>query len=826
VRPSQARNPQSVRELPSGTVTFLFTDVEGSTRLLHEHGERYAEMLEEHRRVLREAFVRHGGVEVDTQGDSFFYAFRRAGNAVAAAEEGRRALEDGPILVRMGIHTGEPTVTNAGYVGIDVHQAARICSAAHGGQIVLSERTRSLLDGTLELTDLGLHRLKDLGQAVKLFQLGKTTFPPLRSLNASNLPAQPSPLVGRERELSELTGLVPHSRLVTLSGPGGSGKTRLALQVAAELVHEFVDGVFWVPLAAVTDPELVEPTIAQTLGAKEGLAAHIDERRMLLLLDNLEQISGAATTLSDLLGRCPHLHLLCTSRALLRLGGEREYPVEPLLESDAVTLFRERAVVSEPEEPVRDICRRLDGLPLAIELAAARTRVLPPEKLLARLEKRLPLLVGGVRDAPARQRTLRATIEWSYDLLAPEERGLLVRLAVFAGSFDVEAAEAVCGAELATLESLVEQSLVRRWASGRLGMLETIREFAGEQLDASGEAEALRQRHAEYVLALAESANLRDEAQGEMDHELMAPERDNLRAALEWCLDSGGTELGLRLIVALDHFWVASDPFEGARWCAALLERGADVPPQLRAHALRTYGGLVFIVGEFERGERLYEESLAESRALGDETGAAQVLARLPMAALVRGDLEAARALAEESLEAHRRLGNRKGEAVAIGTLGAIANEAGNPDLAVQLLQQSAELAGEAGFIWWQVGQLHQLGECALALGRLEDAERSIREGLELAHRIGNRMHVVYDLALLARFAAERGESERAGVLWGAVEADEQRGPVGQWEDERDAYAAPVLAHAGQEFDTGRGQGLRLSLDEAVEYALRTHSDT
>src|SRR5215211_1822154 len=436
----------AVRELPTGTVTFLFSDIEGSTKLLEELGEGYADALERHRRVLREAFGHHAGVEVDTQGDAFFAAFERASDALAAAEEAQRDLE---LPVRIGIHTGEPQLTDGGgYVGIDVHRAARICAAAHGRQVVLSERAASLLDGHGDLTDLGLHRLKDLGEPVKLLQLGEKEFPPLRSLNATNLPAQPGPLVGRERELSELRGLVRDgSRLVTLTGAGGSGKTRLGLQAAAEAVDDFSDGVFWTPIAAVTDPQLVLPTVAQALGAKVPLAEYVDEKRMLVLLDNLEQVLEAAPALSELLERCPNLHLLCTSRALLRIAGEREYPVEPLPEEDAVALFRERAATAEPIEAVHEICRRLDGLPLAVELAAARTRLLPPSELLERLERALPILTGGRRDAPERQRTLRATIEWSYDLLGDEEQQLFRRLAVFAGSFTVEAAEAVCHAD-------------------------------------------------------------------------------------------------------------------------------------------------------------------------------------------------------------------------------------------------------------------------------------------------------------------------------------------------------------------------------------------
>ncbi len=515
-----------MRDLPAGTVTFLFTDIEGSTRLLHEHGDGYVDLLAEHRREMRAIFARHAGVEVDTQGDAFFVAFGHADDALAAADEIGHVA--GPVRVRIGVHTGTPTVTTEGYVGIDVHRAARICAAANGGQVVLSEATRDAL-GREPGLDLGLHRLKDLGAPERLFQLGTETFPPLRSLNATNLPAQTNPLVGRTDELRDIARLISGSRVVTLTGAGGSGKTRLALQAAAESVDEFRDGVFWVALASINEIALIEPTIAQAIGAHHGLAGHIDEKRMLLLLDNLEQVlPSAAPPLAALVAACPNLRLLVTSRAPLRIDGEREYPVLPLPAGDAVELFRERAFVAEPETAVREICRRLDGLPLAIELAAARTRLLPPDQLLARLERALPVLTGGRRDAPERQRTLRATITWSYDLLSEDERRLFDRLGVFAGGFTLEAAEAVCDADLEVIGSLVEQSLIRRSDDGRLWMLVTILEFAVERFVASNEALAIVARHAAYYLALADSGNIHAEAQGGENYAIILPELGEL----------------------------------------------------------------------------------------------------------------------------------------------------------------------------------------------------------------------------------------------------------------------------------------------------------
>ncbi|MDQ3992625.1 MAG: adenylate/guanylate cyclase domain-containing protein, partial [Actinomycetota bacterium] len=448
-------------ELPTGTMTFLFTDVEGSTRLLDELGaEWYAEALAEHRSLLREAVARYGGVEVDTQGDAFFFVFADPAAALAAADEGQRALEATPVSVRMGVHTGQAMRAGHGYVGFDVHKGARVAAAGHGGQVVVSEPAR--LASRRELQPLGTHRLKDLGAPEPLWQLGNGDFPRLKSLNQTNLPVQPSPLIGRERELSEVGALLRDHRVVTLVGPGGSGKTRLALQLAAEAVDEFPHGVWWVPLQALHDAALVVPTVASTLGVKGELLDHLAGKRLLLLLDNMEQLVDAAAELAELLASASDLRLLATSREPIRIAGEVEYAVEPLAEDDAVALFRERATVGDPLDAVAAICRRLDHLPLAIELAAARTKLLPPEQLLGRLERRLPLLSGGRRDAPERQRTLRATIEWSYELLSDEEKQLFARLAVFAGSFDLDAAEQICDADVETLQSLLDKSLIRR----------------------------------------------------------------------------------------------------------------------------------------------------------------------------------------------------------------------------------------------------------------------------------------------------------------------------------------------------------------------------
>src|SRR6266508_4557761 len=398
------------RELPSGTVTFLFTDIEGSTKLLNQLGpQTYADALREHRRVVRKAFARHGGVEVDTQGDAFFVAFPTAPGALEAAREAQEALAQGPIRVRMGLHTGTPHLAEEGYVGQDVHEGARIAAAGHGGQVLLSKETCDLVDAPV--TDLGEHRLKDFEQPVWIFQLGAERFPPLKTISNTNLPRPASSFVGRDKEVEEVAALLQGgARLLTLTGPGGSGKTRLAIEAAGELVPKFKAGVFWVGLAPLRDPALVVETIAQTLGAQDGLAEHIGERELLLLLDNLEHVVDTAPELASLVETCPNLRLLVTSRELLRVRAEVEYPVLPLAEPEAVELFCARARAG-PDETVHELCRALDDLPLALELAAARASVLSPKQILERLAQRLDVLKGG-RDADPRQQTLRATIEW------------------------------------------------------------------------------------------------------------------------------------------------------------------------------------------------------------------------------------------------------------------------------------------------------------------------------------------------------------------------------------------------------------------------------
>ena len=812
-----AQHHSSMRELPSGTVTFLFTDVEGSTRLLHEVGpQRYAEVLAEHRRVLREAFARHGGVEVDTQGDAFFVAFATAPGAVAAAQEAQSALE---LPVRMGLHTGTPLLTDEGYVGPDVHRAARIAAAGHGRQVLVSASAAALLDGTA-LRDLGEHRLKDLSAPERIFQLGDSDFPPLKTLYQTNLPFPATLFVGRSRELQEVAELLERAevRLLTLTGAGGSGKTRLALQAAAAAAGDYPDGVWWVPLAPLTDADQVMPVAARALGGKGPLPEVVGGRRLLILLDNFEHLVGAANDVAALLTACPSVDVLVTSRERLRVQGEHLYHVPVLASAEAHEFFVDRARAAEPnfedDEHVDELCTRLDDLPLALELAAARVTLLSTKQLLERLPQRLDLLRGG-RDADSRQATLRATIEWSHDLLDESEQRLFRRLAAFAGGCTLEAAEEVAGAELDPLQSLVEKSLVR--VSGeRYWMLETIREFATERLEAAGEADDVLGSLGVYLLALGESARLSAESEPGERPELVRPELDNFRRAIAWASD-GDPELAFRLAISLELFWVLHDPFEGARTLEGLLERNAAVAPELRARALRTLGECSWTAGD--QGTSFIEESLAEFEQLGDERGVAIVRHRLGVTALVAHDLPRARRLFEASLATCRRLPDPKLEADAVLGLASVEREEGHPARADELIEQSIVLLERIGHTWLLANALLNSAELSYELGQTQRANDRARASLLLAEELGDRQSIVYAIATLAIFASAAGKLERAGRMWGALEAETERAPVGTWERNRDDYAARAIRDEPP-FRRGLEAGFGFSLTEAVQYAL------
>ncbi|MDQ3992623.1 MAG: hypothetical protein M3229_03085, partial [Actinomycetota bacterium] len=656
--------------------------------------------------------------------------------------------------------------------------------------------------------------------------VGDGDFPPLKTLYQTNLPTPPNPLVGRKKELVEVVRLLTRgrARVVTLTGPGGTGKTRFAVAAAEESVEAFADGVWFVDLSPVRDPALVLSTIAAALGARVDLAEHIGDRAQLLVLDNLEQVVDAASELGELVASCARLQLLCTSREPLRIGVEREYRLRPLPESPAVELFRQRADAVSPGTEVAyelgaQICDRVDRLPLAIELAAARVKVLEPAALLERLERRLPVLASRSRDLPERQRTLHSTIAWSYELLPPEEQTLFPRLAVFSGGATLDAVEEVCEGDLDVLEALVDKSLLRR-REDRFVMLETVREYAVERLDESDDDQVVRHRHARFFLALAESTNLIADSDGEQRLDLAVAEVDNLRAAIGWAADANHVELALRIAVALEVFWVLANPSEGARWFEKLLAAPGEIPARLRAGALRARGGAEYIFGRYETGLRLYEESLAEYRRLGEERWIGHMLLRLAVEANRVGDRDRARALAEESQALALRTGSRKNESQPLTLLGRMAFADGDHERGLELLREGISRAADSGFVWWQSNSLATLAECLLELDRFEEAGAAASEALMLGRGLHDRATTVDALGLLAVVAARSGEGELAGRLWGAIESEETRGRIGQWEDYRDELAAQLPEPADEAFERGRAAGRSLSLDEAVKEAL------
>jgi predicted ATPase/DNA-binding winged helix-turn-helix (wHTH) protein len=651
----------------------------------------------------------------------------------------------------------------------------------------------------------------------------------LKGPRQTNLPIQTSALVGRERELAEAGQLLSSHRLLTLTGPGGSGKTRLAIQLAAEALEQFPDGVFWVALQALREPALVEGAIRASVGADGDLIDHMAGKSLLILLDNFEQVGEAAPIVASLLAGAPNVKVLITSRAPVHLDAERRYPVEPLPEHDAATLFCERASAITPRfrptAVVAEICRRLDGLPLAIELAAARIAVLEPDELMTRLDRRLPLLTTHSRDAPARQRTLRATIDWSYELLAPHEQELFRRAAVFAGSFWLEAAEAVCDTNLITLESLVEKNLVRRWDGGRLGLLDTIREYALERLHQSPEAKDVGRRHAEFFLDLAKGANLDSgtlEPGKPMRHDIAARAQDDVRGALAWTIANSEPALGLAIATSVEWFWIMNDSREGMRWFARLLELPfvESVALEIRAHALRAYGGCTDIAGDDAEATQLYERSLALFTQLGDEHGRAVLLHRLGIQAMRRMEAERARVLVEASHAIHEGNDDRWGLTQTIGTLGALARDAGDDVRAYELIAKSASLAREVGVPWWESGMLAEIAGLALNGGRVDEGELLARQSLTLADRIRDRGGRVFGVGLFARVAVERGQFERAGRLWGAIRNEDAGAPLGGWRRHRRQCEARIREAASPEFERGYAAGCILALDDVVALAL------
>jgi predicted ATPase/Tfp pilus assembly protein PilF len=815
-------------QLPTGTVTFLFTDIEGSTRLLQRLGVGYAEVLADHHRRLREVWARHEGVEVDTQGDAFFVAFARASDAVAAAADAQRALADGPVRVRMGLHTGEPVLSDEGYVGYDVHRAARIAAAANGGQVLLSQATADLAGPAVR--DLGLHRLKDLSAPERLFQLGTADFPLLKTLQQTNLPVPATPFLGREEEIDRIVELLrrPEVRLVTLTGPGGSGKTRLALQACAAAADEYDRGVWWVPLASLADPALVEPSAAQALGSKDALAATVGDHRLLLLLDNFEHLLDAASGLAETIGSCPHLTVLVTSREPLHIDGEWEVAVDPMRELEAADLFlqRARAVNSEFEATgeVAEICRRLDCLPLAIELAAARVKVLSPAILLERLEQRLPLLAGGSRSAPGRQRTLRAAIAWSYDLLSSAEQDLFARLAVFVGGGTLEAAEAICGADVDTVASLVDKSLVRR-TGDRYWMLETIREFAAERMGELADAAGLRAAHAAWYIELAERAQpeLRAREASSWLRRLDS-EQANLRAALDHLLQSGEAEGALRLSGALWSYWQTRGNWtEGRRYLSAAVALGVDLEPERLVDSL--WGGSILALwqGAIDEGERLALRLLGMSKASADhERVYSAAIHLLAIVAGRRGDYVEARRLHEESLELCRRGDDPWLLAIALNNLGNLLMEEGDYEHAIELFEESLAVGEARGDLDRRARAYENLGEVTYAIGDLDRAREFFCRSLEAATEIGLIECQLWALTGLAAVEAETRNSRTSAHLFGhAMELASRLGAAHDESElmERQTLARLEAALGPEVLASELAVGAALSLEDAISLA-------
>ena len=816
-----------MRELPSGTITFLFTDVEGSTRLLHELGaEGYAEALAAHRRVLREAFAAHGGVEVDTQGDAFFVAFPTAPGALDSAALVLTGLDGGPISVRIGLHTGTPLLTEEGYVGEDVHRAARIAACGHGGQVLVSISTAALVDSDV-LHDLGEHRLKDLSAPERIYQLGEGEFPALKSLYRTNLPIPATPFLGREHELAEVCELLEDARLLTLTGPGGTGKTRLALQAAAEAGERYPDGIFWVPLAPLRDPELVLATAGQALGARDGLAEHLADKSLLLLFDNFEHVVEAAPHLSELLAACPNVRLLVTSRELLRVPGEQAYPVPPLEPQEGTELFVARARAALPSfvasEMVPELCARLENLPLALELAAARVRVLSPEQLLERLSNRLDLLKAG-RGTDPRQQTLRATIEWSHELLDEDEQRLFARLAVFVGGCTLESAEAVCDADLDILESLVDKSLVRVREGDRFWMLETIREYALERLENSGEAEMVQRRHAQYFLALGEEAALQTQFySGEWIRRLEL-EHDNFRTALDRLAAAGEDELVLQLAGALRSFWHGGGHVAEGRQRLESALQGQKRPTAARARALTGAAFIAYASGDWPAARSLAEQGLELHRRLDDPRGAAQDLKVLSFAAVEDEAFERAQRLAEEALALHRQAGDERDAVAATRMLAFTYASGGDVERARALHESNLAQARALGFKDTEAGTLGSLAMLAFEQGRLEEAAALRKQNLLAACELGSLQAIAQSLCRNASACAQIvGKAGVAARLLSFFEA--QRPQIGVSESWLASVNEETLATIHAQLDEAAfaeawEQGRLLTLEEAVTLAL------
>jgi predicted ATPase/DNA-binding SARP family transcriptional activator len=841
-----ARHPATTTK-PSGIVTFLLTEAKGAAREL-----------------VRTVVGQHGGFELGTDGDSLLAAFARARDAVAAAVGSQRATRRVGRL-RIGISSAEAIATTEGYTGLGVRGAASIWSAAHPGQILLSQATRDLLRetplDTTEVLDLGEHRLTDLTAAQGLFQLVVPdlggVFPPPRTLEtrATNLPLQPTPLVGREREIREVVELLRRreSRVVTLTGTGGTGKTRLAAQVGAELLDDFPDGVFFVGLASLANPGLVLPTVARTLGVPESgadvgeaLARHLRDRQLLLVLDNFEHVLESAPEV--IASTTSTVRLLATSRVPLHLATERVYEVSPLetpertddverlLQRESVALFASRArsvrsefsVTTENAHPVAEICQALGGLPLALELAATRVGVLPPAALLERLEHPLKLLKGGARDAPERQRTIRATIDWSYDLLEPVERQLFTRLAAFSGGWTLEAAESICGDTVDVVDglaSLAETGLIRVEGADeapRFAMLETIREYAVERLEDSGDVDELRRRHADYFLGLAEEAepNLRGSPGDWLDR--LEAEHDNFRAGLDRLEALGESERCLRLAGALWRFWYLRGHLaEGRHRLESALLAG-ERPTAARAKSLNGAAVMAVNTGDSATAKLRAEEGLALHRALGDRWGAAYAGFMLGNSRLMEGAERDAQALFEESVRVFRQLGDEHSALLVSRNLAGI-YELGDRRRARALCEDNLRRARATHNERIEASTLGVLATLALDEGRVGDAASMLKTSLGIHSRLGDFLDTAVDLCRFAVVLARQGDAVTAARLLASLEApgDEigsRRRTVEELSDETLTIVREQVDEAA--FAEAWEQGRMLTLAEAVTLAV------
>lgn len=880
---SQTR--RSRPEPPSGTVTFLFTDVEGSTKLWEDHPAEMRVALARHEALMRQAIFATNGYVFKTMGDAFCAAFVTASEAVAAALKAQQDFASEPwpkeamIKVRMALHSGSAQCRDEDYFGPPVNRVARLLSTAHGGQTILSNVTHDLCQDSLpegsSLKPLGEHRLKDLGRPESVFQLCHSNltaeYAPLRSLDnpelKHNLPRQVTSFVGREKELSEVVGRLGMTRLLTLTGAGGTGKTRLALQVAADALDVLGDGVWLVELAALSDPVLVPKTVADILGVKEqsgkpitqSMCDHLKAKNLLLVLDNCEHLLDACATLADaILRSCPQVITVSTSREPLGIAGETIYRVpslslpdltkpqspESLSQFESVRLFVDRAgqvhtgfeVTNQNAPALASLCHRLDGIPLAIELAAARVRSLSVEDINARLDQRFRLLIGGSKTSVPRQQTLRALIDWSYDLLNDAERSLLRRLSVFSGGWTLGSAEQVCSDELTDdwqmldlQSSLCDKSLVAAEPSGssvRYRLLETVRQYAKDRLLEAGDGAVWRDRHLAHYRALAEEAAPQlfgPDQRSWLDK--LETEHDNIRAAL------GGNEQrntmdSLRLAGSLWLFWsVRGHVTEGREWLSRFLATDSGGASVALGNALSAAGNLAGIQGSYEAAKTLHGESLKIRRELGDRVAISRSLGNLGTIAELSGDIHRAKTLQEESLTIARETGNQQSICHSLCNLGIVAERLGDRLAARTYHEEGLKIQRELGHHHGVALQLCNLGTVAERTGDYDAARTYHVEGLKMRHDLGNQLGVSDSLEGLAALFATMGAPIPASRLWGAAERlrDELGLSVPQNEFvkyEKRIAAARASAADGSAFDDAWKEGRAMTMDQAISLAL------